>query len=105
MPGWIPYPDTVHQPDQRGRARVPRKAHRSERNGIYYLVYGASAEEGHLSFILWAALRPFEKKGVIIDNTGCDPETWNNHGSIAEFSSGSVLPPLHKRATSAGEHA
>jgi hypothetical protein len=25
------------------------------------------------------------KRGIIIDNTGCDPETWNNHGSIAEF--------------------
>jgi hypothetical protein len=30
-------------------------------------------------------LGPFTKRGIIIDNTGCDPETWNNHGSIAEF--------------------
>ena len=27
----------------------------------------------------------FEYRGVIIDNYGCDPGTWNNHGSIAEF--------------------
>jgi hypothetical protein len=30
-------------------------------------------------------LGPFTKRGIIIDNMGCDPETWNNHGSIAEF--------------------
>ncbi len=22
---------------------------------------------------------------MLIDNTGCDPQSWNNHGSIAEF--------------------
>ncbi len=27
----------------------------------------------------------FEYRGVIIDNYGCDPGTWNDHGSIAEF--------------------
>jgi arabinoxylan arabinofuranohydrolase len=30
-------------------------------------------------------LGPFVKRGIIIDNTGCDPQSWNNHGSIAEF--------------------
>ncbi|MBE0695518.1 MAG: carbohydrate-binding protein, partial [Anaerolineaceae bacterium] len=30
-------------------------------------------------------LGPFTKRGILIDNTGCDAETWNNHGSIAEF--------------------
>lgn len=30
-------------------------------------------------------LGPFVKGGVIVDNLGCDRETWNNHGSIAEF--------------------
>jgi len=27
----------------------------------------------------------FEYRGVIIDNYGCDPGTWNNHGSICNF--------------------
>lgn len=27
-------------------------------------------------------LGPFKYQGIIIDNDGCDPETWNNHGSI-----------------------
>lgn len=30
-------------------------------------------------------LGPYKKGGVIIDNTGCDPQSWNNHGSIEYF--------------------
>ncbi|MFR1475116.1 MAG: carbohydrate-binding protein [Hydrogeniiclostridium mannosilyticum] len=30
-------------------------------------------------------LGPFTKGGVVIDNTGCDPKNWNDHGCIAEF--------------------
>ena len=25
---------------------------------------------------------PYERRGTIIDNTGVDPQSWNNHGSI-----------------------
>lgn len=25
---------------------------------------------------------PYERRGTVIDNDGCDPQTWNNHGSI-----------------------
>lgn len=28
---------------------------------------------------------PYKYGGVIVDNDGCDPENWNNHGSIVEF--------------------
>lgn len=28
---------------------------------------------------------PYEYKGVVIDNAGCDPEVWNNHGSLVQF--------------------
>lgn len=59
-----------------------------KRNGIYYLVY-TDLSRGRATCISYATskspLGPFKKGGVIIDNTGCDPETWNNHGSIAEF--------------------
>ena len=59
-----------------------------KRNGIYYLVY-TDISRGRATCLSYAISRsplgPFEKKGTIIDNTGCDPETWNNHGSIAEF--------------------
>ena len=30
-------------------------------------------------------LGPFTYQGIIIDNDGCDPESWNNHGSIEQF--------------------
>lgn len=28
---------------------------------------------------------PYVYRGVIVDNAGCDPESWNNHGSVVEF--------------------
>jgi arabinoxylan arabinofuranohydrolase len=59
-----------------------------KRNGIYYLVY-ADISRGRPTCLGYATsdspLGLFTRRGIIIDNTGCDPETWNNHGSIAEF--------------------
>ena len=28
---------------------------------------------------------PYERMGTVIDNTGCDPSSWNNHGSIIKI--------------------
>lgn len=57
-------------------------------NGIYYLVY-TDISRGRATCMAYATsnspLGTFTKRGTIIDNTGCDPETWNNHGSIAPF--------------------
>ncbi|TVQ25159.1 MAG: carbohydrate-binding protein [Spirochaetaceae bacterium] len=59
-----------------------------KRNGIYYLVY-ADISRGRPTCLGYATsnrpLGPYTKRGIVIDNTGCDPESWNNHGSIAEF--------------------
>lgn len=59
-----------------------------KRNGLYYLVY-ADISRGRPTCLGYATspspLGPFTKRGIIIDNAGCDPQTWNNHGSIAEF--------------------
>lgn len=59
-----------------------------KRNGIYYLLY-TDISRGRATCISYATgrspLGPFTKGGVIVDNTGCDPETWNNHGSICEY--------------------
>lgn len=56
--------------------------------GTYYMVY-TDISRGRASCLSHATsthpLGPYEKRGVIIDNTGCDPASWNNHGSIAEF--------------------
>ncbi len=59
-----------------------------KRNGIYYLVY-TDISRGRATCMAYATSRsplgPFTKGGILIDNTGCDPQSWNNHGSIAEF--------------------
>ncbi|MBR4765719.1 MAG: family 43 glycosylhydrolase [Clostridia bacterium] len=28
---------------------------------------------------------PYERRGTVIDNTGCDPSSWNNHGSVIKI--------------------
>lgn len=59
-----------------------------KRNGIYYLVY-TDTSRGKASCLGYATgtspLGPFTYRGVIVDNDGCDPSTWNNHGSIQQF--------------------
>ncbi len=58
------------------------------RGDKYYLVY-TDISRGRATCMSYAVadspLGPYRKGGVIIDNIYCDPETWNNHGSIAEF--------------------
>lgn len=61
-----------------------------KRNGIYYIVYAHHGRRDRRPTCLGYAtssspLGPFKYGGVIIDNFGCDPESWNNHGSVAGF--------------------
>ena len=59
-----------------------------KRNGIYYLLY-TDISRGKATCISYAMsdspLGPYKKGGVIIDNINCDPNTWNNHGCMAEY--------------------
>lgn len=59
-----------------------------KRDGVYYLVF-ADESRGKPTCLGYATsaspLGPFTYRGVIVDNDGCDPASWNNHGSIAEF--------------------
>lgn len=54
----------------------------------YYLFY-TDTSRGRATCISYAVaqkpLGPYKKGGVVIDNTFCDPETWNNHGSVEEY--------------------
>ena len=54
----------------------------------YYMVY-TDISRGRATCMSYAIadspLGPYKKGGVIIDNIYCEPDTWNNHGSIAEF--------------------
>lgn len=60
-----------------------------KRGEWYYLVYAHISRRGMPTCIGYSMSKnlagPYEHKGVIIDNFGCDPGCWNNHGSIAEF--------------------
>jgi arabinoxylan arabinofuranohydrolase len=54
----------------------------------YYFVF-ADGSRGTATCLGYATsthpLGPFTYRGVIVDNTGCDPGTLNNHGSIEQF--------------------
>ncbi|WP_462409524.1 family 43 glycosylhydrolase [Neobacillus sp. Marseille-QA0830] len=58
-----------------------------KRGDIYYFVY-SSMVRGKPTSLAYATgispLGPFQYRGVIIDNDGCDPQSWNNHDSIEE---------------------
>lgn len=73
-----------------------------KRNGIYSLVY-TDIGGGKATRLSYATSRsplgPFTKGGVIVDNDGCDRESWNNHGSIAEF--GGQWYVFHHRSSQA----
>ena len=60
-----------------------------KRNGIYYFVYAHIGRHGMATSIGYSysksPMGPFKYGGVIVDNFGCDPNVWNNHGSVAEF--------------------
>lgn len=51
----------------------------------YFYVY-ADMERGKPTSLGYSTSKspmgPFEYKGIIIDNQNCDPQSWNNHGSI-----------------------
>lgn len=52
---------------------------------LYYYVF-ADMERGKPTSLGYATstspLGPFTYRGILIDNADCDPESWNNHGSI-----------------------
>lgn len=54
----------------------------------YYYVY-TDMERGKPTSLGYSTgkspLGPFTYRGIIIDNDGCDPASWNNHGSIECF--------------------
>ncbi|MCQ2393459.1 MAG: family 43 glycosylhydrolase [Kiritimatiellae bacterium] len=62
-----------------------------KRKGLYYLVYTDLKTDGPRSAArigYSTAEKPFGPYtycGVIVDNTGCDPKTWNDHGGLVEF--------------------
>jgi beta-xylosidase len=73
----------------------------TKRNGIYYLVYANIGRLNSPTCIGYATSKspmgPYKYRGVIVDNSHCDPNNWNNHGSIVEFKGNWYV--LYHRAT------
>jgi beta-xylosidase len=60
------------------------------KRGEWYYYLFADISRNHRPTCLGYAMAkdpfgPYEYKGVVIDNAGCDPEVWNNHGSLVQF--------------------
>ncbi len=74
-----------------------------KRGKYYYFIYADISRKGRPTCLGYSMstspLGPYEYKGVIIDNAGCDPETWNNHGSLVKF--GDRWYVLYHRSTHA----
>ena len=55
----------------------------------YYMVFADESRNSTPSSLGYATSSsptgPYIYKGIIIDNISCDPNVWNNHGSIEEF--------------------
>ena len=60
-----------------------------KRNSWYYFVYADISRKHRPTCLGYSMskspLGPYTYKGVIVDNSGCDPEVWNNHGSVVEY--------------------
>lgn len=59
-------------------------------NGKYYFLFADTHRHGRKPTCLGYAvsdhpMKGFRYAGVIIDNFGCDPSSWNNHGSMVCF--------------------
>lgn len=63
-------------------------AYMTKRNGMYYLIFADISREEKPTCIGYATATspfgPYTYGGVIVDNNGCNPGNWNNHGSIAK---------------------
>ena len=60
-----------------------------KRGKYYYYTYASVRRRHQPTCISYAMsespLGPYRYMGEIIDNAGCDPAVWNNHGSVVEF--------------------
>lgn len=76
-----------------------------KRNGTYYLSFADESRRGMPTCIGYATsdspTGPFVYRGVIIDNYGCDPGVWNNHGSVMEINGSWYV--FYHRSTNGGK--
>ena len=80
-------PDSVTQPLTLEEHEFHEGSSIKKINGKYYLLFADTHRHGSRPTCLGYAvsdhpLHGYVYGGVIIDNTGCDPAVWNNHGSM-----------------------
>ncbi len=89
-------PETAVQPLSVAEHEFHEGASVRKINGKYYFLFTDTHRHAELNNGIGMAtslgyaisanpMTGFEYKGIIIDNLGCDPHTWNNHGSMACF--------------------
>ena len=83
-------PDTITQPLSVAEHEFHEGSSVKKINGKYYYHFTDTHRHGGKATSLGYAvsndpMTGFVYQGVIVDNFGCDPKTWNNHGSLACF--------------------
>lgn len=83
-------PDTITQPLSVAEHEFHEGSTVKKINGKYYFVYTDTHRHGGRATSMGYAVSDnpmtgFTYGGIIVDNFGCDPRTWNNHGSLECF--------------------
>ncbi|MBE6726008.1 MAG: xylosidase [Ruminococcaceae bacterium] len=99
-------PDTAVQPLSVAEHEYHEGSSVKKIGGKYYYLFTDTHRHGGRATSLGYAVSDFPDHGfryggIVIDNFGCDPKTWNNHGSLCEFRGQWYL--FYHRSTYAGE--
>ncbi len=99
-------PDTITQPLSVAEHEFHEGSSVKKIGGKYYYLFTDTHRHGRKATSMGYAIsdhpmKGFKYGGVIIDNFGCDPKTWNNHGSMQCF--GGQWYIFYHRSTHGGE--
>ncbi len=82
-------PATIVQPLTRAGDHFHEGSAVTRRGDTYYYVFADESRGKRPTCLGYATakspLGPYTYRGVIIDNRGCDPGDWNDHGRIVQF--------------------
>lgn len=73
-----------------------------EKDGKYYL-YFCMPDDSEGVAVSDSPRGPFTYRGILIDNDNCDPQSWNNHGSM-ECVNGQWYVFYHRRSRNTQQH-
>lgn len=101
-------PNTMTQPLSVAEHEFHEGSSVKKINGKYYFLFTDTHRHGGRATCLGYAVSDnpmtgFVYGGIIIDNFGCDPKTWNNHGSMECFQGQWYV--FYHRSTHGSEHS